>query len=337
MSAAVRIYVITYRRPHLLERALRSLLAQTHRDWIATVLNDDPADARVAALLGQLGDPRLTLEHPAVHRGGTGNFNYAFRAVAEPFASVLEDDNWWEPGFLAAMLDALARHPAVELACGNERIWRERAGNEWSDTGRTIWPATGGEELFGWQALDKCGGARLCNSSLVFLTAHATKWRTPADIPIEVTEHFRERAVPHPFLLVNAPLVNYAETLSTHRTQGTAIWGGYQTLLVGSVFTLAPAPTRPALARALWQSARNRDPLLTRILLQTGRFVPEASDLWQQGRVPAKLRFLAGALRHPCATCSIQRFRARHTAAWSWLLRGAFADFMTRDFGHVRS
>jgi hypothetical protein len=35
MTGLVRIYVVTYRRPHLLERALRSLLAQTCSAWVA--------------------------------------------------------------------------------------------------------------------------------------------------------------------------------------------------------------------------------------------------------------------------------------------------------------
>jgi len=56
MIAMVRVYVVTYRRPHLLERALRSLLAQSCTAWVAEVLNDDPADARVAELIARLGD-----------------------------------------------------------------------------------------------------------------------------------------------------------------------------------------------------------------------------------------------------------------------------------------
>jgi GT2 family glycosyltransferase len=111
MMKPIRIYVVTYRRPRLLERALRSLISQSYTARVAEVLNDDPSDERV--LISSLADPRIHLSEPARRRGCTGNFNYAFRRVAEPFASILEDDNWWEPEFLTAMLDALGRHPAI--------------------------------------------------------------------------------------------------------------------------------------------------------------------------------------------------------------------------------
>jgi Glycosyl transferase family 2 len=328
MTAAVRVYVVTYHRPHLLERALRSLIAQTHNGWVAEVLNDDPDDERVAALVARLGDPRIRLSTPTRHRGGTGNFNHAFRTVAEPFASILEDDNWWEPEFLAAMLDALARHPEAALACGNERIWRERPDATWLDTGATVWPTDRGEELFAWNALDKCGSARLCNSSLLFRTAGAERWETPAEIPIEVTEHFRERVVPHPFLQVFRPLVNYAETLVSHRSRDPGVWGAYQVLLVGSVFALAKPDHRQPLARSLWRRARETEPPFAATLLATGWLVPEAQELWRQGRAWEKLGFLAARLRHPRGTLAYRAVLAEHRREWGWLLRGPFADYM---------
>ena len=42
--ADVRVYLFTYRRNHLLPRALRSLVAQTHTNWVCELHNDDPAD-----------------------------------------------------------------------------------------------------------------------------------------------------------------------------------------------------------------------------------------------------------------------------------------------------
>src|SRR5437763_1484594 len=107
MTAKVRVYVVTYRRPRLLERALRNLIQQTQPSWIAEVLNDDPQDAQVAQLIQSLGDSRINLSPQIRHRGATGNFNYAFQSVAEPYGSILEDDNWWEPQYLQTMLNAL--------------------------------------------------------------------------------------------------------------------------------------------------------------------------------------------------------------------------------------
>src|SRR5207244_3257556 len=101
------VYVVTYRRPHLLRRALGSLLTQTFQDWVARVVNDDPSDERVHSSISDLDDPRISLFEPARRRGGAANFNLAFQERACEFGSILEDDNWWEPGFLESMVAAL--------------------------------------------------------------------------------------------------------------------------------------------------------------------------------------------------------------------------------------
>jgi glycosyltransferase involved in cell wall biosynthesis len=333
MTAQIRVYVVTYRRPHLLERALQSLLAQTNSAWVAEVLNDDPEDLRVAELVARIADPRITISLPARHRGGTGNFNHAFRTVAEPFAAILEDDNWWEPEFLSVMMDALARNPDISLACGNERLWREQPDGTWRDSGRTIWPVTGGETRFGWNILDKCGGAKICNSSMIFRTALSEAWQTPASIPIDVTEHFRERVVPHPILLVMSPLVNYGDTLITHRSKARSVWASYQILLVGSVFALIAPDRRAGLADDLWQKAHKQLPLLSSALTTAGAFVPEARELWRRAGILDRAAFCLRALRRPLSTLTLYRVRTRHQAEWEWLQKGAFADFLKAQSG----
>ncbi len=328
MTPAIRITVLTYRRPQLLERALRSLTSQTFGGWSAEVLNDDPADERPRAVIAAIGDARIRLDAAAEHRGGTAGFNHAFRSGAEPFAAVLEDDNWWEPGFLAAMLAALEAHPTVELACGNEQIWREYPDGTWRDTGRTARPPGVAPQEVPWRALDACGGALLCNSALVFRTRRAEAWRTPSSIPIDVTEHYRERVIPHPFLLVPATLVNYAETVVTHRSRRPEIWASHQVLLVGSVFALAPAAARGALATALWRRARDAEAPFATTLLHTAACVAEAAALARHARPREKLRHFAARLRHPSTSVAVRRTLVRHAAEWRWLRSGPFAEFM---------
>ena len=56
--ALCEIRVPTYRRPELLERAMRSLQAQTQRDWVALVMDDSP-EREGAQAVKKLGDGRI--------------------------------------------------------------------------------------------------------------------------------------------------------------------------------------------------------------------------------------------------------------------------------------
>jgi hypothetical protein len=58
--ALVRVYLFYYRRPQTVERALRSLLAQTMADWVCEFHNDDPSDDGPRQILDAIGDPRMT-------------------------------------------------------------------------------------------------------------------------------------------------------------------------------------------------------------------------------------------------------------------------------------
>jgi glycosyltransferase involved in cell wall biosynthesis len=328
VSNLCRVFVVTFRRPHLLRRALQSLLNQTDPRWVAEVLNDDPGDHRVAELIADLSDTRITLANPCIRRGGTANFNYAFQECMEPFAAILEDDNWWEPAFVDSMTCALNDNPTASVAVANERIWREQADGGWKDTGNTVWPASQEISLLPFRVADKCGGAKLCNSSMLWRTRQAGAWITPASIPIDVTEHFRERVVPHPILLIHSPLVNYAETLITHRKTHGSEWGTYQCLLIGSVFALLKPTERKELADFLWARARTADPVLKTTLSYAGIAVSEARTLWEGARLSEKLRFGLTIGRRPYTTVQILLAKTRKREAWRFLMKGAFADYI---------
>jgi glycosyltransferase involved in cell wall biosynthesis len=114
--AVVRVFLCTYRRPVLLERAVESLRRQTMTDWMCELHNDDPTDVAPAALVERLGDPRIRLVTHSQNYGATKTLNLPFSSsIEEPFVSLLEDDNWWEPGFLERMLGALNRRPDVTV------------------------------------------------------------------------------------------------------------------------------------------------------------------------------------------------------------------------------
>src|SRR5690348_592267 len=136
--ALVKVYLFYYRRPQTIERALRSLLAQTMVDWVCEFHNDDPSDNSPRELLKEICDARICYVPHRRNLGAVASFNLAWKPIAEPFMSILEDDNWWEPDFLQEMIEVMDTQPEVSLAWANMKVWRERAGNEWAPEG-TIW------------------------------------------------------------------------------------------------------------------------------------------------------------------------------------------------------
>ena len=105
----VRIFLPTYARPQLLQRALASLCAQTFIDWVAEVHNDLPDDPAPAKIVDEPNDSRITSVEHAQNLGGTATFNLFSLPSSEPYYSLLEDDNWWEPEFLERMLGIWTR------------------------------------------------------------------------------------------------------------------------------------------------------------------------------------------------------------------------------------
>lgn len=137
----VSIVMRTKDRAPLLRRALDDLLNQTMTDWEAIVVNDGgtvaPVDALVAERQGRLQD-RLTVIHVD---GGTGSMEAAAnlgaqRALGE-FVVIHDDDDTWDPEFLATMTAALDADPtAVAAAARTEIIFERLEGDRTTEIGR---------------------------------------------------------------------------------------------------------------------------------------------------------------------------------------------------------
>lgn len=313
----VRVFLCTYRRPLLLRRALASLLAQTFTDWICELHNDAPGDDSPRVLLAELapGDPRFIYCLHDQNWGAVATFNHAHAGAPEPFFSLLEDDNWWEPHFLAHMLALLAEHPDAEIAWANMRLWRETSSG-WDDTGRTIWPVVSRPHVsFAWPQLLQFDTPLHSNGALLARTTASAgaRLQTPPALPVDVVENVRERAFHYPVILVPEPLANFALTLGTARSPDSRVWIRMQTLL-GAAF-LRHVTLTPAEQASLWSARRAATPPATAALFFVGLVQPTRGWL-RHATAGDWLRFLRGCLRHPRAMLAALRARRQHPELW---------------------
>ncbi len=324
--ATVRVFMPTYRRTRLLERAVNSLRTQTFRDWVCEVHNDDPADDAPRQLLARTGDARFSLVRHERNLGGTATFNLLFRTVKEPFYAMLEDDNWWEPGFLSKLLSAAERHPTVTLCWANMRVWEEQEDGAFLDTGRCVHTCSPSEPArsFDWgQPAQMCGALHSHGAALV-RSRPGDDFETPL-VPIAAVEPFRERCLPHPLLFIPEPLAHFSITRRSARSDDRAEWAEVQTVLAATF--LKHAGYDAARLAEVWARARAQRPPATSTLLFAGLIEPACRPLLRHARAADWLRLARGTLRRPGVLRRVLRSRRLHPEWWEFLERHTAARF----------
>ncbi|MGA3006263.1 MAG: glycosyltransferase, partial [Opitutaceae bacterium] len=312
--ARVRVYLLTYRRPALLRRAVASLLAQTCTDWICELHNDDPVDSAPAELVRELGDPRIALRQHERNLGPVASFNLVFSSVPEPYVSLLEDDNWWEPALLARLLDELGPRPECEMAWANMRLWQEEADGRWTDTGRTIWPVVPSPALtVAWPQPLQIDTPLHSNGAMLVRTAGIERLRTPATLPMDLMEPFRDRLFRYPLVFVPEPLGHFALTRETARPRQAGNWLESQTLQAASF--LKQAGPAAATVKSLWRARREASPPATAPLFFASLLEPTGGFL-RGATARDWLRFVGGLVRHPRLALRALSARRRKPGLW---------------------
>jgi hypothetical protein len=133
-DAIVNVGIPVAGRTAFIGRAVEGVLAQTLDRWRLTIVEDGVESAGVrAAVAPYLSDPRITY---AAMGSGVGaplvKTTLAKRGDA-PFVALLDDDDVWQPEFLARHVAFMESHPDVGFVfCANTVI--DEAGRE---TGRS--------------------------------------------------------------------------------------------------------------------------------------------------------------------------------------------------------
>jgi GT2 family glycosyltransferase len=121
----VDIVIPTFNHAELLREALASLVAQTHTDWQAYVVNNFSTDDTVD-VIDSFGDPRLTRIDFANNGVIGAARNVGINAGSAPYVAFLDSDDVWYPDKLTVSLAALER--GADLVCHAER-WVETNGS----------------------------------------------------------------------------------------------------------------------------------------------------------------------------------------------------------------
>jgi len=325
---AVRVYLLTHRRNHLLPRALASLRVQTFTDWVCELHNDAPDDPLPGQLVAQTADPRIRLVHHETNLGPNRTFNLVFQPCAERYVCLLEDDNWWEPAFLETLTGLLDQNPTAQVAWCNLRLWCENADTTWSDTGRTQWPATdfAGPTWFHWPDERHLDSLVHSNGSALIRNSHLDELIVPPATPFLAMEPIRERAMQFPLLFSPLPLVNFAWTLATAREASPRLAAKMKALMTAAYLRHASLDT--AGFAQLAERARHRSPvselggLLTSALL-SGHACAVARHI----RAAEWPRLIASFFRHFLTNLAILRARRRHADIWVYLDRHTARQF----------
>jgi glycosyltransferase involved in cell wall biosynthesis len=107
----VSVVIPTRNRPALVPRAVRSALAQTHREIEVIVVIDGP-DPDTREVLAELADPRLRVIELDRSGGAPAARNVGVEHATAEWTALLDDDDEWLPDKLATQL-VLARSAPV--------------------------------------------------------------------------------------------------------------------------------------------------------------------------------------------------------------------------------
>jgi GT2 family glycosyltransferase len=119
---AVDVGLPAYRRPELIRDSIESVLAQTHSNWSLVISENGPGGGEVEqAVRPFTRHPRIRYVATGRNLGASANWTRLIQAGSAPYFSLLQDDDVWDPGFLAARVRFLEEHPSCAFVFSGER------------------------------------------------------------------------------------------------------------------------------------------------------------------------------------------------------------------------
>ena len=90
----VSVVIPTFNRAKDLERALRSVLAQTHTNWEVLIV-DNYSEDNTDEVIENLNEPRITLFKIHNHGVIAVSRNWGIQHARGKYIAFLDSDDWW--------------------------------------------------------------------------------------------------------------------------------------------------------------------------------------------------------------------------------------------------
>ncbi len=244
-------------RPEMLRRALKSVQVQTYPHWKAIVY-DDSLSSDVKDVIQCADDGRISYCRNSERLGAAKNIDQCFSPVPllrGDYGCLLEDDNFWLPGFLSLVAGQLLKEP-WRVILSNQRVSEQGVGlRPASQTTRGGWFSAGSVTPLNLRA------------TLLFMEGFSNGglvWRLDSETDLQVGatvqetglhEACRSLLMGHPFLFVEEPLAVWtsmpkSETARTSETN-RLIGRGMQSVRAFILHTHGEAVVRSAKSLAL--------------------------------------------------------------------------------------
>lgn len=134
----VTIGIPTHNRVALLERAVRSALAQSGVE-LEVIVSDNASVDGTTELCSALAlrDPRLRIIRQPTNIGGEANFQAVLDHATSPFFMWLADDDWIDPGYVARCVRELLERPD-HLLIGGQGVYYRNGRRAFSERPMTV-------------------------------------------------------------------------------------------------------------------------------------------------------------------------------------------------------
>lgn len=123
-SPLATIFIPTYKRPHLVGKAIQSALAQTYRN-IQVIVLDNASNDSTSEIVSKLklNDSRIQYVCHKENIGMLSNYQYGLNHVETDCFSFLSDDDVLLPNFIEESLNGMNKYPDIAFFATSTKIY----------------------------------------------------------------------------------------------------------------------------------------------------------------------------------------------------------------------